>query len=274
MKNKYIQPCRLSLVLLLTTFLFACGGGSSSNNETDEAEDDEVVGIIGGGSGTTNTPGTGTCVSITSPKAGDTSLIKNITIVDAVSAETDVRTTYTAVSNTSWTYESKITSGGGLIEDLLTEDQIPEGVNLTDITSLSLETTETFTIANNFIDFTKSVTTSTDIGTITTTYSPPRSAPINEVCEGQVYTQEYIETIASLGGIDTENVNVKSTIEAVNVQKSAPAGTFNTFQVKSVNEAEDTIVTAWVDIASSTIVIMEIRNEDGELVGTGSLISQ
>jgi len=274
MLNKHNQIC--TSTLLLASLLVACGGGSSSNEseETEECEqvdtnndpsDDCMVQSV---TGITNSPGTGVCINFASPKVGDTSLIKNVTTVDGNSLETDVRTTYTAVSNTSWSYDSEGISGLGNIGNLLSEDLLPDGVELVDVLGQSSQTTETFTIANNFINITKSETTLP----LTTTYSPSRRAPINEVCEGQIYTQNYTETRVSLGETITEQVNVKNTVEAVNVQKSAPAGTFNTFRVKSEGAGID--LTTWVDTASSAIVIMEARNVDGDLIGTSSLIEQ
>ena len=293
MQNIHKYNCKISLAILLTSMLAACGGGGSSSIDTDETEDQvtsnddtttvldpdtEVVeGSVSGGTdsgGTVNTAGTGTCVNIVSPKVGDTGLIKNVTVLGEISSETEVRTTYTAVSNTSWSYDSVVASGVGLIEDQLPdgfEDLLPDNINLSDSLGQTLKTTETFTIANNFINITKSVTNS-PAGLITVTYSPSRSAPFDKVCEGQIYTQKYTETTLSPGGTDTEIVDVKNTVEAVNVEKSSPAGTFNTVQVKS--EGPKITLTTWVDIESSTIVIMESRNSDGDLLGTGTLISQ
>lgn len=295
MRNKHTQTCKISLVLLLTLFLAACGGGGNSSNNADDQVDlvtnpndgdpdvceqidtnndpsDDCV--TEGVTDTPDTTGTGVCVNFASPKVGDKGLIRNVTTDDdGNSFETDVRTTYTAVSSTSWNYDSEVSVGGlGDIEDLIPDGLLPEGVDLDDSLGQISQTTETFTIANNFINITKSVTTSASLGVITTTYSPPRRAPINEVCEGQVFTQNYTQTQVSLGGTDIENVSVKNTIEAVNVQKSAPAGTFNTFQVKS--EDSELTLTTWVDTASSTIVVMESRNADGDLLGTASLIEQ
>ena len=208
-------------------------------------------------------PGTGTCVNITSPKAGDSSLIQNVAIVGENSLVTEIKTTYTAVSNTSWSYDSEGKSGLGtsLLENLL-----PGPPDLT------FQTTETFTIANNFINITKSEVTVPALGLVTTTFSPPRSAPINEVCEGQIFTQNYTETTVNPGGTDIEQVSTKNTIEAVNVQKSTPAGTFNTYQLKS--EIEGGILTFWFDTETSTLVLLETRDAaTDDLLSTSTLMT-
>lgn len=208
MKHIHLQIYKLSLALFLTTLLVACGGGGNSNNDTEE-EDDVVDTVDGVTTGTVNTPGTGTCVSIVSPKVGDTSLIRNVTIIENNTLETDIRTTYTAVSNTSWTYESEGASEFGLLDDVILENVPPDLADLIDAPALTVQTTETFTITNNFISITKSEAMIPQIGLVTTTYSPARSSPINEVCEGQIYTQAYTETTVSSGGTDIEEVDVR-----------------------------------------------------------------
>jgi len=275
MKNKRIQSYKIYLFLFLTTLLVACGGGKSTNSETDETEDDEVVGITNGG--TTDTPGTGTCVNITSPKVGDTSLIKHVTIVGENSVEVDTKTTYTAFSNTSLSFDSE----GKVDLDLgLDTDQLSDITDLLDSPVQTSQTTETFTIANNFINITKSESTIEGGIHSISTYSPPRSAPINEVCEGQTFTQNYTETttttsttlLGTVTGTEVAAISTKNKIEAVNVQKSTPAGTYSTYQLRS--EIEDAILTFWFDTETSTLVLLEQRDAaTGDLLSTSTLMT-
>lgn len=313
MKINHRFVLKVSLSVLVALGLTACGGGSgggagseagnnvgsgssagSGGSSSDGSSDDagsggsssDGSGSDAGSAGGSNadsgsssgSSGNGNCVTIPRHVVGEKATIRNIVTLDGNSVETDVTTEYTAVSDTSLSYKSTVDTNLNIdLPDL----DLPDGFEIPNLgEGQEMTTTSTFTISNNFMHITKDVTTLLT-GTTVTTYSPALTVPIDRVCEGQTWNQNYTSTSTIPGSgvpVTSEAVNVHNIVEAINVSKSAPAGTFTTAQVKAssngVNGVGDISITSWVDVASGVLVIMETRDGDGNLIGTASLLSK
>ena len=249
------------------------GTDTLADTETDTGTDTGTGTGTGAGSGT----GTGGCVNFPRPVVGQKTKtefkgagegLDDIVVgegIDDVSVSSITEVTVTAVSDTSITQR---------IENLpltssITTPSLPSGSAdlLPSATSTSIET-ETFTIANNYRDITKSTSTTTSIFSFggietetedetETTYDPYFRRPVDRVCEGQVWDSTY--TIIEEGE-DPEQVSLNFTIEAVNVSRTTPAGTFNTFRV--LGESGESTGTVWIDIATGVEVFRQSQPVD------------
>lgn len=208
--------------------------------------------------------GNGSCVTVPRPTAGQKFKIRTKNL-GAGAGTIDVETTIKVFSAT--TMESDTVSTGDV--------------------SATGSKTNTYTIANNFIDTTKIVskdtsTINTQIGAITTAtdttidFSPFVRHAIDQVCENQTWTTTYdLTTAVKVSGVNTStasNHSIIYTVEALNVAKTVTAGSFNTYQVKI--EDGSSVVTNWLDIATGVFVKGESRDNTGTLTGTQELISQ
>jgi hypothetical protein len=217
MREKFKNFSYLSLSVLISVGLFACGGGGST--ETNSGAGDSA------GTGA----GTGGCVNFPRPLVGQkvTLELKNDSSTVVISAEREI----TTVNDTSITEEINSTVAG------ITTDSIY---------------TETFTIANNYRDITRSTNTTFGITTVLD-YTPYQRIYIDEVCEGQTFNSTY--TTSSPGG-DIQHSEIY-VIEAVNVSKTTAAGTFNTF--RTFTEENEAKGTAWIDTATGITVFLEFE---------------
>jgi len=298
-----------SLSILIALGLTACGGGKTddevfgiTSNEGDSGSSTDTgsgsvsgddtsttTGTSSGSGGSSGTSGSGNCVNIARHTVGEKATIRNVVTLDGNSAETDVTTEYTAVSDTSFTYKSTVGIDLGIeipdIDiDLSDFNPLPDfGNPLNGDQEQTSETTSSFTISDNFMHINKEVTTQPVLGKTTVTYSPARMVPIDKLCEGQTWNQTYT-SITTGGGaslsLERVQISVTNTVEAINVSASSPAGTFNTAQVKATQNglftlnANNISITSWVDVESGVLVKMETRNGNGDLIGTASLLSK
>lgn len=283
------------LAIVISLSLTACGGGSSSkesadsssstdtseesNNEsgsTDSSESTDTPSNEGdNGNGTTSTTvnetnTTGNCVTIARPQVGQIEVIKTT----GVSGSPDVylKRKVTALSNTSYSEEFSVRSGSETGEIITAST-----------------TSETYTIANNFRDVTQTTSkssaslpdatgaTSIQEVTILSNYSPYRRTPVDRVCEGQTWTTDYDDTNTTTFGTllapttSTTHHSEIHTIEAININKTVPAGSFNTVQYKF--EDGNSIVTIWMDITTAASVAFETKDTLGADTSSSELIS-
>jgi hypothetical protein len=71
--------------------------------------------------------------------------------------------------------------------------------------------------------------------------------------------------------ISTTHHSEIHTIEAINISKIVPAGSFNTMQYKF--EDSSSIVTMWMDITTATSVAFETKDTSGGITSSSELIS-
>ncbi len=267
-------------VLIMSLSLTACGGssGNSSNNITtdtsggsddsaenaDNSSDDANTSI---GDVTTTT---GNCVTIARPQVGriEVTFSKGY---DDFTPDSYWETKIIAFSDTFSSIESTSRSGSA------TGKIINQNIS-----------TSTHTIANNFIKTTQGKVTGSSITTDetgkestekfnnVTVYSPFTRNAIDRVCEGQTWTNDYDATTTSnvensAPFTSTFHTSQIYTIEAINVKKTVPAGTFNTVQQTLVDGT--TIIRMWGDIATGMNIASEYKNNEGEVITYSELIS-
>jgi len=231
-------------VLLSLTFsisLAACGGSSSISDAVDQNNGNNTNSNTNGNANASMGAGTGGCVTFPRSVVGQIVKRELKGSGASLSRETEIM----AVSSTSIT--QKIKGDGFLLES----------INI-----------ENFTITNNFRDITSE---STEISGFTsiTTYTPFQRVAFDQVCEGQTWTTVYTEKEDNEIAVNHSKTYI---IEAVNVPKTTPAGTFNTFRVKQ--DDVDVIGTTWFDIASGYDVFSEFRDTSGNIEGTLELIEK
>ena len=269
------------LVLMISLSLTACGGssGGGSNNIATDASggnsDDSTESVDTSSDNTNTSTGdvtntTGNCVTLARPRVGQTEVSffkSHDDFIPDSYGETKITSFSDRFSSMEFTSRSGSTTGKILNKN----------------TSSS-----TYTIANNFINTTKSTVTGSTLITDETgaestqkfnnviVFSPYTRNAIDRVCEGQTWTNDWEATTTSTSDnaapfTSTFHSSQIYTIEAINITKTVPAGTFNTVQ-QTIVDGMTTII-MWGDIATGMSIASEYKNNTGEITSYSELIS-
>ncbi len=274
------------LALLISLSLTACGGSSggssgdsSSNSVADasgESSNDSGNTESSSSTATGNTSTsdvnntTGNCTTVGRPQVGQIEVLKTITSFDSTDLYLSRK-----VNTLTDTFSSE-------------EFSVRSGSENGEIVTKSTHS-ETYTIANNFRDVTQTIgitsssipdatgATSTQEIKIVSNYSPYLRNPVDRVCEGQTWINDYeVSDTTTFGNLlepitSTRHNSTIHTIEAINISKTVPAGSFNTVQYKF--EDGDSIITTWTDIATGMNIASEAKKSTGEIHTRSELIS-
>lgn len=211
--------------------------------------------------------GGGTCVTLPRVGTGSIYTLKNVNIPNSTTV--NVETTVVEFGETFGKFTTVVTG---------------------DFESTG-EKTETWSIANNYLDITKVVTKDTSVvpgvgdvvSDITLEFSPYLRQPFDTVCEGEIHTATFeLTTTGTVYGYPSPTINTQNnwitTIESVNETKVIGLGSFTAVKTtleRSITSngstTKDRIIT-WIDTETGHVVATEEYDSSGTKISTQELI--